>query len=269
MNEAQPIPNATSLRCDVLQHQLGTHGLYGGINSEINLRIFMQHHVFAVWDFMSLIKSLQQHISPSTLPWVPPNNARYANFINQLVLEEESDYALTDVHKTSHDKEYSKEYSSHFESYLHAMTEIGADTQPITTFIDTVKTQGLEDALQLSCVPEPSKKFMRFTFKIIESNKPYLIAASLAYGREDLVPLLFQCLEDGLQISPTKAPNLYAYLKRHIQLDGEEHGPLAIQLLKELCEDSTHKQAAAIEVAEQALEVRLKFWDEIQSALLQ
>jgi len=264
MSEAQAIAGSTSLRCDVLQHQLSAHGLYSGIDSDVNLRIFMQHHVYAVWDFMSLIKSLQQQLTPSTLPWVPPENSCHANFINQLVLEEESDYALTDTHAATHPKKY----ASHFESYLQAMIEIGADIEPITTFIETVKTRGLEDALQLSCVPKPSKNFMRFTFKVIEHNKPYLTAAALAYGREDLVPLLFQCLEDGLQISAEQAPNLFAYLNRHIQLDGEEHGPLAIQLLKEVCGGSSHKQVAAIKVAEEALEVRLKFWDEIQSALL-
>jgi len=264
MNNAQPIPAAASYRCDVLQHQLSAHSLYQGINSDINLKIFMQHHVYAVWDFMSLIKSLQQHITPSTIPWVPPKNPRYANFINQLVLEEESDYDLTG----SRDATQKRNYASHFESYLHAMSEIGADTQAITTFIDTVETKGLEEALQLTCVPEPSKNFMRFTFSVIQRNKPYLTAASLAYGREDLVPLLFQCLEDGLQLSPQQAPNLYAYLNRHIQLDGEEHGPLAIQLLQELCADSPHKHVAAIQVAEQALEARLNFWNGIESALL-
>jgi len=260
MNEAQSISNSASLRCSTLQHRLNAHSLYGGINSEVNLRIFMQHHVYAVWDFMSLIKSLQHLITSNTIPWVPPNNPRHANFVNQLVLEEESDYGLTDFP--------TKQYSSHFESYLHAMTEIGADIQPITTFIETVKAQSLESALQLSCVPEPCKQFMRFTFSVIKQNKPHLIAACIAYGREDLVPLLFQRLENGLQINATQAPNLYAYLQRHIQLDGEEHGPLAIQLVKELCEGSPDKKAAAIEVAEQALEERLRFWDAIQSALL-
>jgi len=220
----------------------------------------MQHHVYAVWDFMSLIKSMQQHIAPSSLPWVPPANSRHANFINQLVLEEESDHALTNTHGSTH--------GSHFESYLHAMTEVGADIKPITKFINTVKLDGLHAALKLAEVPDPCKNFMRFTFDVIERNKPYLTAATLAYGREDLVPHLFKCIENGLQINPNEAPNLYAYLNHHIQLDGEEHGPLAIQLLQELCAGSAHKQAAAIQVAEHALEVRLKFWDEIESALL-
>ena len=252
--------NQVSSQFDVLKYKLSNHRLYSKINSVSNLKIFMEHHVYAVWDFMSLIKSLQMHIAPSTVPWTPPKNPRYANFINQLVLEEESDYALAHSSKLTH--------ASHFESYLHAMVEVGADTQPITDFISMVNSEGLNAALQLSSVPEASKEFMRYTFSVIEGNKPYLLTAVLAYGREDLVPQLFRSLEDGLQLSPKTAPSLYAYLQRHIQLDGEDHGPLAIQFLQELCEGSVHKYTAAIEVAEQALSIRLKFWDDIQSRLL-
>ena len=249
-----------SLRSDALQHQLSKHKLYEYINTQAALKIFMEHHVFAVWDFMSLIKSLQQHIAPSKLPWVPPKNPRHANFINQLVLEEESDNALTDSFGDTH--------ASHFESYVHAMAEIDANTQPITNFIDIVKTKGLKAAFKLPDVPTPAKTFMSFTFDIIERNEPYLLAAVLAHGRENLVPHLFQCLENGLQIDRRETPSLYAYLEHHILLDGEEHGPLATQLLEELCEGSIQKRIAAMEIAEQTLEVRLKFWDEIQRALL-
>ena len=260
MIETSLQPNQVSLQYEILRHQLNSHMLYSKINSEHNLKIFMEHHVYAVWDFMSLIKSLQKHIAPITFPWTPPKNPRFANFINQLVLEEESDYVLTNSSGSTH--------ASHFESYLQAMTEVGANIQPITEFIAIVDDAGLEAALKLSNIPAPAKKFISFTFDIIECNKPHLLTAALAYGREDLVPQLFRCLEDGLQISPNTAPNLFAYLERHIQLDGEEHGPLAIQLLQELCEGSAQKRVDAIEVAEQALAIRLQFWDGIHSVLL-
>ncbi len=248
-----------SSQIDELHRQLSNHKLYCMIDTKEKLKIFMQHHVYAVWDFMSLIKALQNHFSPITLPWIPPKNARYANFINQLVLEEESDYALTDSSSSTH--------ASHFESYLLAMEEIGADTQAITSFVNAVSNRGLDAGLKMPSVPEPAKQFMRFTFELIEQNKSYLLAAALAYGREDLVPQLFRSLQDGMHINSQVAPNLYAYMQRHIQLDGEEHGPLAIQLLNELCEDSNQKHSAVANAAERALAVRLDFWDGIQSAL--
>lgn len=238
---------------------LNTHPLYDAISNEHNLRIFMQHHVYAVWDFMSLIKSLQIHLAPTKVPWVPPKNARYANFINQLVLEEESDHALTDSTSFTH--------ASHFDSYCLAMRDSNADTRPIMKFIHTVNTEGLETALLLTEVPASAKIFMRFTFEIISRNQVHLLASMLAYGRENVVPNLFYTLRNQLQLSSIDSPNLHAYLDRHIQLDEQEHGPLAVLMVQELCEDSCEKQAQVIEIAEQALEVRLNFWNAIHEAL--
>lgn len=248
-----------SSRYHSLRLQLVNHPLYAAIRNEKILAVFMQHHVYAVWDFMSVIKSLQLKIAPATLPWVPPKNPRHANFINQLVLEEESDYTFTDTPGTTH--------ASHFESYCQAMIEAGADVQPITQFVDTVTDQGLETALQLSDIPAPARQFMSFTFDIIGRSQVHLVAAILAFGREILVPELFRSLIEGLQLNANDSPALMFYLERHIQLDEQDHGPLAIRLLQDLCEDSRIKIEQAAEVAEQALAVRLQFWDGILQAL--
>jgi hypothetical protein len=248
-----------SPRYKSLNEQLSKHPLYGAIQNENNLRVFMEHHVYAVWDFMSLIKSLQCHIAPATLPWVPPKNSRYANFINQLVLEEESDHALTDTTGSTH--------ASHFESYCHAMVEAGANIHTISRFIDVISDKGLETALQMTDIPAPARKFMSFTFDIIGRNQAHLLAAVLAYGREALVPQLFRSLIEGLQVNASEAPSLYGYLERHIQLDEQEHGPLAVLMVQELCEGSGKKLAEATDVAEQALAARLEFWNGIYAAL--
>ena len=252
--------NQNTFRIEQLRVQLSNHKLYGAIDNDERLKIFMQYHVYAVWDFMSLIKALQNLIAPVTIPWITPKNTRFANFINQLVLEEESDSALTTVSNQTH--------ASHFESYLLAMNEIGADIQTIKTFVNKVESQGLETALQMQNIPPSAKQFMQFTFDVIAQNEPHILTAVLAYGREDLVPQMFCSLENNLHISPEKAPNLFAYLQRHIQLDGDEHGPLAIQLLNELCNESEPLHATAVMAAEKALEVRLAFWDGIHYAVL-
>ena len=111
----------------------------------------MQHHVYAVWDFMSLVKALQNYIAPTTLPWVPSKNARYANFINQLVLDEESDVAFTNAMHSTH--------ASHFETYCQAMVEIGADVRLISRFIKVVRNEGLETALKIDEVPPSARQF--------------------------------------------------------------------------------------------------------------
>ena len=251
--------NPVSLQYTALRHKLLTHDLYRSITTHENLKTFMEHHVYAVWDFMSLVKSLQNAIAPATIPWVPSKNPRLANFVNQLVLDEESDGALTPDAETTH--------ASHFESYLLAMAEARADVQPVKTFLAMVGSEGLEAALELPGIPAPSRRFMQFTFDVIDRNEVHLLTAVLAYGREDLVPQLFQSIQSCLDISPESSPNLYAYLDRHTQLDADKHGPLAIQLLNELCDGSPQKQADAVAVVEKALAVRLEFWNGIQAAL--
>ena len=52
-----------------LQQQLIAHPLYSEIKHPKHLRTFMEHHVYAVWDFMSLLKALQQGLTCTTLPW--------------------------------------------------------------------------------------------------------------------------------------------------------------------------------------------------------
>lgn len=108
---------------------------------------------------------------------------------------------------------------------------------------------------------------MSFTFDIIGRSQVHLVAAILAFGRETLVPELFRSLIEGLQLNANDSPALIFYLERHIQLDEQDHGPLAIRLLQDLCEDSRIKIEQAAEVAEQALAVRLQFWDGILQAL--
>lgn len=233
--------------------QLGRHPLYGAIRGRAALRLFMEHHVYAVWDFMSLLKALQQRVAPSSVPWMPPRNARLAGFINQLVLAEESDREFGDA--------------SHFEVYCRAMTEVGADTAPIRRLVERSRGDGLDAALADPTVPEPARRFMRFTFGAINRSQPHELAAILAYGRELVIPDVFRSLLDEPDTGPGVAPTLHRYLERHIQLDGDEHGPLSALLVAELCEGSEAKQAQAMEAAAGAIAARLELWDGIYRRL--
>ncbi len=258
--------NSTSTRMDTassrqasLRKRISEHPLYAALHTESNLRVFMEHHVYAVWDFMSLIKSLQRAIAPTRVPWVPSEHAHHVRFINQLVLDEESDHALTN--------DGGALYACHFESYLHAMKEVGADVFPVSAFVDRVRDEGIDVALESPGIPAPAREFMRFTFKIIERGQPHLLAAVLAYGREALLPRLFRSLREGLAIQPSHAPHLYGYFQRHIELDEQAHGPLLVRMVQDLCDGSSAKQAEAMDIAERALAARLRFWDGIHQAL--
>ena len=99
-----------------LSEKLEKHDLFSRIDSLDDLRFFMRHHVYAVWDFMSLLKKLQQTYAPHGSPWVPSTeNGRLVRFINEIVMEEESDLSFGSE---------SENYSSHFEIYLESMKEV-------------------------------------------------------------------------------------------------------------------------------------------------
>lgn len=244
---------AETRRYRQLVARLGRHPLYGAIRSRDTLRVFMEHHVYAVWDFMSLVKAFQAQAAPSAVPWMPPRHARLAAFTNQLILEEESD------------KQFG--YVSHFEIYCRAMAEVGADTAPSTRFIARVQDDGLEAALNDPVVPGPARRFMRFTFEVIGRNRLHELAAVLAYGRETVIPDMFRSLLGQPDTGPELSPTLHRYLERHVQLDGEDHGPLSVRLVEESCGRSAAKYAEAMDVAIQAIDARLELWDGIYQEL--
>jgi Protein of unknown function (DUF3050) len=106
-----------------LREVLLNHPIYREVNSLNRLRKFMQQHVFAVRDFMSLVKRLQSELTSSRLPWTPPARAQIARFANEVVLGEESDL------------DPDGKPTSHFDLYLQAMDDIGADSTKMRSFI--------------------------------------------------------------------------------------------------------------------------------------
>ena len=113
-----------------LINKIVNHQLYSAIEDIEDMRIFMQYHVYAVWDFMSLLKSLQKNLTCVNVPWFPVGDADTRYLINEIVTGEESDIDLNGVRK------------SHFEMYLDAMDQCGADTVGIKTFIKEIQKHG-------------------------------------------------------------------------------------------------------------------------------
>lgn len=242
----------------VLQQELDAHPIYRELRDLADLRVFMAHHVFSVWDFMSLIKYLQHTVAPTTLPWMPVGDPAVRYFINQLVLEEESDTIETAdglVHR------------SHFEFYCEAMREIGADAERPARFLDRVRTQGLDAALYSDLVPLPARYFTETTFCFVREDKPHCAAAALAVGRERIIPQMFRHLLAQMAIGPGDAPSFHLYLNRHILLDEDFHGPLSMRLLEHLCGDDPQRLSEAATAAEEAVCARIRFWDGVLDAV--
>jgi hypothetical protein len=243
-----------------LRHKLDNHPVYSAVHTMDNLRLFMSHHVFSVWDFMSVVKYLQQEIAPSSYPWIPRGHPSVRYFINQLVLEEESDQA-------PHDAQGNATYASHFELYCAAMKEIGADPSTALAFVAKAAKDGIEPAFALDIAPKASRQFMETTFKFLASGKPHVVAAAFALGREHIIPGMFRAFLQRMGINEQDAPTFHFYLKRHIYLDADFHGPISLLLLDEMCGGDATKLQEAGEAACAALEARIHFWDGILDAL--
>ncbi len=246
----------TSESVSAFRARLQGHPVYSAVTSIDDLRCFMEHHVYSVWDFMSLIKYLQSVVAPTRYPWVPGEDASVQRFINELVLEEESD---EDVAGDGH--------SSHFLLYLQAMDEVGANTAPVRRFVAQVRNDNLDDALHADDIPAPARVFTQSTLGFIASGKPHVVAAALALGREHIIPGMFRAILQEIGVGERQAPIFHAYLRRHIHLDEDFHAPLSLRLLNGLCGDDEARRREAIAAAEQAVEARLVFWDGVQAAI--
>mgnify|MGYP001819532478 CR=1 FL=1 len=242
-----------------LQEELARHRIYESLRTIEDLRVFMQHHVFSVWDFMSLVKYLQQHIAPTQVPWRPVGDPSLRYFINRLVLEEESDSTPGSGGNLSH--------GSHFENYCDAMNEIGANGDLPKQFLVMVQEKGLDAALYSNMVPLPARYFSETTFAVIREDKPHEVAAALAFGRERVIPSMFRKFLRETHVNEAQAPAFHYYLKRHIHLDEDTHGPLALRLLEELCDGDSAKIEEAETAAEEAICARIRFWDGVLDAI--
>jgi hypothetical protein len=240
-----------------LRDQLINHSVYAKIKSIKHLNTFMEHHVFAVWDFMSLLKALQKNLTCVDLPWVPVGNPQTRYLINEIVLGEESDVDEQGVR------------TSHFELYLNAMQQTDCNMAAINNFIKSVsKKIPVKESMQLSNIPIASAAFITNTFQVINANKVHIQAAVFTFGREDLIPGMFlHFVKELNNQAPNSVSILKYYLERHIEVDGEHHSHLAYQMTEELCGNDTAKWAEATEEVKKALSARIKLWDAIEAQL--
>ena len=235
-----------------LKAALTQHPLYDNVGSVEDIKGFMEEHVFAVWDFMSLVKKLQVELTCTCLPWTPAKHPQTARLINEIVWGEE-----TDVNKDGI-------AMSHFEMYLQAMEEVGANTQAIHALIAELESgTPIDHLLEVTPLSSFVRDFLSFTFTTIAENKLHVIAAVFTFGREDLIPDMFIAMVKNLRNEGLPLSHFIYYLDRHIEVDGDEHGPMALQMMEELCQGDENKIQEALEGAKKALEMRIALWDGI------
>jgi hypothetical protein len=224
------------------------HPLYNQLNTIEDVQKLMEIHVYAVWDFMSLLKGLQIELTCTTLPWKPVGDTKIRRLINSIVLEEESDV------------DSAGNPSSHYEMYLEAMKECGANTNEIDKFVNSVSD------LNLPKVNTAIDSFLATTFDILNSGEAHKIASAFTFGREDLIPDMFTAIVNDLS-KEHKLDKFVYYLERHIELDGGEHGPLALELISNLCGEDEQKWKEVEETAIACLVARKELWDLVLKGL--
>jgi hypothetical protein len=255
------------------RERLVRHRIYKLVNSATRLRRFMESHVFAVWDFQSLLKAMQQRLTCTSVPWVPTPDPEARRLVNEIVLDEESD-ELPEGGS-----------ASHFELYLDGMRRAGADTGPIERMLATLHTAQrphaaggtasgagtaaalLDDAMRNAGAPDAARTFVGRSFDVIDSGSTHAIVAAFTYGREDVIPDMFRGLVSSLAARDPAWERFHWYLERHIEADDEKHGPICRRIVARLCGDDAAKWAEASAAARSSIEARIALWDAIAADL--
>ena len=245
-------------RIEPLRDKLLNHRLYSRISKIEDLQTFTENHIYAVWDFMSLLKALQINLTCTKTPWGPNKNSQTAYLINEIVLAEE-----TDVNQEGDRK-------SHYELYLDAMEDIGASTKKSTDLITKmINSDDIFKTIDNLEIHPNIKEFLKFTFSVIEEGKPHKIAAIFTFGRENLIPNMFNEILHEFQknITEIDISKLIYYFERHIELDEDEHGPMALEMVTELAKNDKIKWQEIEDISITALNKRILLWDAIYDQL--
>ena len=238
------LAETADLRSELLQHPI-----YAQITDIASLQIFMKHHVFAVLDFMWLLKRLQKELTCTENPWLPREESDLARFVNEIVLGEESD-------ENGHGG-----FCSHFELYLNSMNDVQASRDQVLQFTEALRNRiDVAQALRSVNAPASVQDFVNFTYQTATTHSAAEVACVFCFGREDIIPEMFQRLLTTFDATQMQVPSLSYYIRRHIELDGDHHGPLSRRMVNLLCADSDSIQSC-IATTRTAIQRRIQLWD--------
>ena len=234
-----------------LRHKISAHPLFENKLEPKHICKFMESHIFAVWGFMSILKSLQKMITPNNLPWMPNNNTKngLVNFVNEIILCEESDF-IEGIG-----------FISHFEIYLLAMKNMDAKTDELDKLTSKISDKGYnEKYLDDIDASDEVKSFLKHDLEVSMNGTLPEIVGAFTLGREKVIPNMFDYILPAIN-ETSESKYLITYLERHIDIDGDRHGPLSMKLLNATCDEK--QLSLAYETAIKSLELRLLVWDRV------
>jgi len=248
--------NSITQNLEPLKNRLRNHSLYSKIKDVDDLKIFSNAHVYAVWDFMSLLKFLQINLTSISIPWFPSKNTTTAKLINEIVAGEETD------------EDQEGQPVSHFEMYIDSIEEFGLNTSEIINNLNTLNNiETIDKDIEKLNIKSYVKDFLKFTFSVIKRGKIHEVASVFTFGREDLIPDMFIPLIEGINSENNDLNKLIYYFKRHIEVDGDMHGPMSMEMLSYLCNNEPSKISESALIAEKALLARISLWDGIENEI--
>ena len=248
--------NSITQNLEPLKNRLRNHSLYSKIKDVDDLNIFSNAHVYAVWDFMSLLKFLQINLTSISIPWFPSKNTTTAKLINEIVAGEETD------------EDQEGQPVSHFEMYIDSIEEFGLNTSEIINNLNTLNNiETIDKDIEKLDIKSYVKDFLKFTFSVIKRGKIHEVASVFTFGREDLIPDMFIPLIEGINSENNDLNKLIYYFIRHIEVDGDMHGPMSMEMLSYLCNNDPSKISESALIAEKALLARISLWDGIENEI--
>lgn len=248
--------NNVSQNLEPLKNKLRNHTLYSNIRTIEDLKIFSNAHVYAVWDFMSLLKFLQINLTSLSIPWFPSKKTSTAKLINEIVAGEETD------------EDQNGNPVSHFEMYIESIEAFGLNSTNILKNLNTLKNlKTIDDDIDKLDIKDYIKDFLKFTFSVIKRGKIHEVASVFTFGREDLIPDMFIPLIEGINSDNNDLNKLIYYFKRHIEVDGDMHGPMSMEMLSFLCDNDPVKISESTSIAKKALLSRIALWEGIENEI--
>ncbi|CAG9319831.1 unnamed protein product [Blepharisma stoltei] len=196
-------------------------------------RVYMKNFIYQAWAVISTLKALRSKLSPSTVPWYPPEDENSVRYINEILLDEETDVAGQP-----------QQYSSHYNLFIKAMREANGFSEPMETLVTDLR-QGMawdkafiKNKDQYKHIISPSTfKYVENEIGIAMNGDLHQIAGFFFLGREETVPDLFSGFVKSLNEKEVNAPLFKSYIQRHIDLDGDLHAPLGEKITQRVCKE--------------------------------